>query len=265
MEFKKVNVTPLIATNLLAKNESNRKVNEKTVNQYYRDMMEGRWKEETAEVIKISQSGRVLDGQHRLLAIIKSNKAFTFHIAYGLDDSIFDVLDTGKVRSASDVLNVQNIQNSSNIAAIIKSYLVIKAGTSVDTKGVKTSNKVILDAYMEKPEHWQSVHSFSIKIYSAFSKIIPISTIGSFYNTFYDLSPIEAREFFNQLSTGEGIKNETISTLRKVLLKDRLATRKMPSSMRNAIIIKSWNACRKGLAMRALRFDADVEKYPKAI
>lgn len=265
MEFKRVNVTPLVATNILAKNEKNRRVNESLLLQYTRDMIEGNWKEDTAEVIKISKDGRVLDGQHRLMAIIKSNRAYSFHIAYDVDDSVFDVLDTGKARSAADVLGIKGIQNSSQIASIIKTYIVIKNGKKTDFTSAKTSNKTILDCYLEQPEHWQSIQSFSNKVYSAFSKILPLSIVGGFYGNFYDLAPIDAREFFNQLSSGENIKNETISTLRKALLKDRLSTRKMPSSMRNAIIIKSWNSYRKGVALRSLRFDSDVEKYPRAI
>ena len=42
-------------------------------------------------MIKISKSGTILDGQHRLMAIIKANKGIWLHLATELDESIFDV------------------------------------------------------------------------------------------------------------------------------------------------------------------------------
>jgi hypothetical protein len=76
------------------------------VNRYAQDILAGRWKEDTGEVIKVSKSGIVLDGQHRLYAIVKANTPIFLHIAYGIDDSVSDVLDTGSVRSASDVFKL---------------------------------------------------------------------------------------------------------------------------------------------------------------
>ena len=106
LEFKKELITPSRAKELLEANINNRRVKNEVVNRYAQDILAGRWKEDTGEVIKISKSGIVLDGQHRLYAIVKSNTPIFLHIAYGVDDSVSDVLDTGSVRSATDVFRL---------------------------------------------------------------------------------------------------------------------------------------------------------------
>jgi ERCC4-type nuclease len=94
---------------------------------------------------------------------------------------------------------------------------------------------------------------------------LPVSLIGSFYSFFYDISPEHAREFFNQVGTGENITNNSVSLLRKVLLTDKISKRKLQTKHRNALIIKSWNAFRKNDQFKSLRFDVDNDAYPKPI
>jgi hypothetical protein len=63
-------------------------------------MINNKWKQDTGECIKISKTGRILDGQHRLKAVILSNCSIYFYVATNIDDSVFDVLDTGKARNS---------------------------------------------------------------------------------------------------------------------------------------------------------------------
>lgn len=266
-EFKKIEINPIVAQRILKDNIGNRNPSEKAVNMYAKDMEEGRWKINTGDTIKISKTNRLLDGQHRLLAIIKSNKTFEFTVAYNVPDDVFDVIDTNKNRSKNDVFAIAKIPNSSACSSIINSYLSLKKGNST-TEGKSSTgitNTIILDKYKENAEHWQDVSKFSIKIYNSFAKILPLATIGSFYALFYDINPQDAREFFNQVGTGENVTNNSISLLRKALLNDKVASRKITTRHKNALIIKSWNAFRKNDHFKSLRFDSDSDLFPKPI
>ena len=86
-------ITPQMAKALLESNTNNRRPKSPIIMRYASDMQKGLWKQNTAEFIKISKSGQILDGQHRLMAVIKSNTPIIFQVARGLDDNIFDVLD----------------------------------------------------------------------------------------------------------------------------------------------------------------------------
>ena len=266
-QFKKIEINPIVAQRLLKDNVGNRKPSERAVLMYAKDMEEGRWKTNTGDTIKISKTNRLLDGQHRLLAIIKSNKTYEFTIAYNVPDDVFDVIDTNKNRSKNDVFTIAKIPNSSACSSIINSYLSLKKGNSTSEGKLSTgiTNTIILDKYNENEQYWQDVAKFSVKIYNSFAKILPVATIGSFYALFSDINPQDAREFFNQVGTGENITNNSISLLRKALLNDRVSSRKITTRHKNALIIKSWNAFRKNDQFKSLRFDIENDIFPRPI
>lgn len=54
------------------------------------------------ESIIISSNGRLLDGQHRLRAVVESNASVPMRIETGWDESVFSVLDRGAPRTVSD-------------------------------------------------------------------------------------------------------------------------------------------------------------------
>lgn len=269
LDFKKVLITPVLAKELLLKNNSNRRVTKDTVALYANDMRCGRWKEDTAEFIKIADDGDILDGQHRLLAIIESDTCINFQVAFNVSKSVFDVLDTGKVRSSADVFSIEKIENFTIISAIIKSYLVISKNNKTDlnksSKSQKLTNTIILQEYKNRPEFWQQVASFSQKGYKNFAQILPQSFIGTLYSYFYDISPEDSRSFINQLCSGDAISNSSISVLRQALLKDKISQRKMQAQDKLAIIIKTWNAVRLGKNYRIMKFDRNVENMPRPV
>ena len=58
----------------------------------------------TAEPIMVTQCGELINGQHRLQAVVLSGKTVNFTLATVPDSSTFRVLDQGRVRNNSDVL-----------------------------------------------------------------------------------------------------------------------------------------------------------------
>jgi len=269
MDFKNVLVTPKLAKELLLKNNDNRKISLQTVSTYANDMRDGRWKEKTAEFVKIADNNDILDGQHRLLAIIESDTCINLQIAYGVSKSVFDVLDTGKIRSSGDVFSIEKIENAQIISTIIRSYLILSKNTKGNindsSKKHKLTNTIILEEFKKRPEFWQQVVVFGQKGYKNFSTVLPASFIGTLYAYFYDISPEDSRNFINQLCSGEGITNSSITVLRQSLLKDKISQRKMQFQDKFAIIIKTWNAVRLGKNYRIMKFDKNVENSPKAI
>ena len=100
-------ITPKLAEEYLTRNTNNyRKINHAYVKNYAEDMKEGKW-EETAEPISFSPSGVLLNGQHRLAAIIKSGVSVNMVVARDVDAHIFDI--QGK-RTASQYFRNLGIQ-----------------------------------------------------------------------------------------------------------------------------------------------------------
>jgi hypothetical protein len=271
MEFKKQLITPSLAKQLLEANINNRRVKQPVVLRYAQDMIAGRWKENTGETIKISKTGRLLDGQQRLMAIIKSNVPINFHVIYNLEEDVFDVLDTGSVRNATDVFHIEGIKNDNVIPSIITTYYVLSKGIIKQINGKSVSkqyrptNHLLKEMYYQRENFWQSVGNQTASWYQSFAKILPPSTIGGFYSFFYDINHEDAFQFMHQLCTGQDIKNKTIALLRTKLMQDKMDSKKISASLKQAYIIKTWNLFRKNEEAKMIKFNTAIEEYPVAI
>lgn len=101
-----VEVTPEIARRLIeTSNRDNRKIKPNVVKKYAKIMKNGDWKF-SPETISISKSGRLLNGQHRMMAVLESGVTCRFLFATGFDDEVFSVLDRGAVRTRADALKM---------------------------------------------------------------------------------------------------------------------------------------------------------------
>jgi hypothetical protein len=86
-------ITPERAAEMLANTYGNRPLRAKDVELYASAMRCGNWQLNGA-TIKVSDKGRLLDGQFRLRACIKAGVLFQTFVAYGVDESMVPYLDT---------------------------------------------------------------------------------------------------------------------------------------------------------------------------
>jgi hypothetical protein len=96
-------IGPDEARALLAANYKNRTIRPDVVQRYAKQMQEGEWLL-AHQGIAFSKSGRGLDLQHRLLAVIKSGCTIQVMVSEGLDDKVFEIVDKHSKRSTADSL-----------------------------------------------------------------------------------------------------------------------------------------------------------------
>jgi hypothetical protein len=248
MTINKMLITPEYAKSLLRMNTSNRKVNKNFVERYAKDISDGRWCEDTGETIKIANDGTILDGQHRLIAVVQSGVPVYFHVVTGLDKKIMSFIDTGKARNASDVFSLNRIPNHNSIPSMITMYESMNMGAKYAHANTKKylTNDVLLTKYRERPEYWQEVARNVGVWYTSFAKILPPSILGGMYVYLSDIDEESSFEFFSQLSSGMNVNNDTIHLLRNKLMKDKISIKKIPILIKVALIIKTWNYYRIG-------------------
>lgn len=265
--FSTEKITPTMAAAILENNKSNRPIRHAVVDRYVLELLEGRWKPGTGETIKISESGKLLDGQHRLTAIVKSGVSATFHIARGVDDSMFSVIDTGSVRNASDVFFINGIGKSNAMPSIIQTAMNIKSGVTARQGRWRDglTNAQLLASYQNNPDYWNFVCQRALHWYDSFAKILPPSLIGGLFSTFHDINPDDSQKFMEQLCTGQDITNKVIALLRTRLMQDKMSTKRMIFSIRLALILKAWNVFRNNEKITQLKYDAEREKFPVPI
>jgi len=97
-------ITPAIAMDWLDNaNTSNRSVSEAHVQRLARDMASGEWKL-THEGIAFDPSGILIDGQHRLWAVVLSETPVEMHVWRNVTRDALMAIDCGKARTLRDML-----------------------------------------------------------------------------------------------------------------------------------------------------------------
>jgi len=106
MNSEVVMVSPDLAKTFLEKNILNRNVRKGHVASIANSMRRGEWELSPQGIIIHSKTGRLLDGQHRLLAIVESNQTVPMFVIYVDNMDVFKVLDQGAKRSTGDIFNL---------------------------------------------------------------------------------------------------------------------------------------------------------------
>lgn len=123
-----IDIDPAMASRWLENNFKNRKCDDEVVNAYARDMLNGTWVA-THQGVAFNDRDELIDGQHRLRAIVLSGKTIRMMVTFGLPSKIegsemttMDAVDRGRPRSVADQLKIQHgLKNGSIISSICMS------------------------------------------------------------------------------------------------------------------------------------------------
>lgn len=118
--YCRLHVDPSDAKSLLERNTNNRKLRASVVNYYANEMINGNWID-NGDPIRIARSGTLLNGQHRLSALVKAGVSLPFHFLSNLSEESFERMDNGLGRSVSD-----NLCMSPSYSAVFKVIYILK-------------------------------------------------------------------------------------------------------------------------------------------
>lgn len=137
MKAEVMTITPEKAKELLKGNLTNRQISKSVVNLYANDMKSGNWKL-GGQGISISKTGRLLDGQHRLSAIIVANVPVAMLVCTDVDDTNVN-FDTGKKRTITDQYKIKakndkvdDITSQKGVAFVRSCYAFLKSRNNDD-------------------------------------------------------------------------------------------------------------------------------------
>lgn len=257
-------ITPEYAAELLAKNFLNRPVNKITVDDYAAQMSKDLWKL-NGEPILISSTGNLIDGQHRLHACIQSGKPFQTVIITGVDASTFDTIDTGRIRTGSDSLNILGISNAAAISSIISSYFKLKKNDACYTdsnntlRTIKMSKQEVRAFYQAHSELIDTVYRLSRRCYDHV-RLLSSAVIGA-YAMYLILDKQHSEEkvssFFNELFGLEPCTNKTLDVLRTSLNRHVLKQKILTPLQKATYIKRAWNSYVTGKELSNLPYNKD--------
>ena len=192
-------ITPSAAKAYLEFNTNNRNVNTRHVDYLAEAMRNQEWELNGVPII-FSDEGRLIDGQHRLQAIIKSGVSVNALVTRGVKNKSFDTIDMGMKRSIGQVLSMSGVKNAKSVASSIKLIKIwkttgkfVKAGATISARETERELELM-------PEITESVSRLQND--KVIKRLIPLTYSAVFHLLLSKYNKDVCDNFFETLSTG---------------------------------------------------------------
>lgn len=248
-------ISPADATNWLRANCKNRPVRKSHVEFLARQIKNGQW-QVNGQAIIIADNEQVLDGQHRLLAIIEAGVPIKSMVVYGVPEAAFATIDTGAVRTASDALCLHFQEYPHYVvkaAAGAVYWLKMMERGALHRGGGKLSNSDVIHYAKEHLSIFE--RATTLLHYPKENRPLSIALGTALFEFLARKKEEAAEEFFEKVYTGENLERTDVEyVLRAAFQADaqRVAS-KLPNSIKARMTIKAWNWRRRGMDVANLR------------
>lgn len=276
-----VEITPELAREWLRKVKRNRNVTKSVVKKYAKDMSNGDWIL-TGESLKFSIDGFLIDGQHRLEAVIEADTTILCCVTWGIrDERAFVRMDTGRKRTPDQLVEIAfreeidgGLRNSKVITSVARRVLLWEIIANKHEYSLSNSlfsdisGQAIID-YLRIGHNLTEIQwllgdlkpSMPYKRSGAGSSLVAAMVILHKHN-----HPV-TMDFMNRLIYGADLKkNSPVILLRdKLMLSTERNRSRMWATEVMALTIKAWNKFAKGETVKSLswRWDGNApEKFP---
>lgn len=246
-------ITPDMAAELLERNTNNRPVSQGNVENLAREMSAGCWRL-NGEPIIFDAHGNVRDGQHRLLACVRSKVPLVTAVTYGISDDAFATLGRGKTRTISDNLSLQGEINTHHLAAAIALIRNFEKGTLHEANS--STRRLLAGEYQNVLARHPQIRDIVGQGHRRSSRLRNSAiTVGHYIAHLVD--PAMAAEFMRRLISGENLSaGDPILALRnRLILTPATGSDIKQSVIRIAFMAKALNAYYTGGKIHLLRWN----------
>lgn len=273
LRAERIEVTPEVAQEWLQTIAANRRLSKVNLENLTKAMEEDRWHDD-GSTIKFDKNGRLIDGQHRLRALIDTGKSMTFLVVFGVKPEAMTTLDTGKSRSRGDVLAIHDptLADVNSIAAAATIMLRWE-------QGVRGNN--LRNSYLSNDEVVQFYDRNKDTIITAsrngrrLANHTKAASAQAFALAYWLLTGVDSEDgefFWDRVVDGAGLEpGNPIYALRELLQREarQAKTReRLRADIAVALMIKAWNAYRSGDTIKLLHFKvggAHPDNFPEPI
>lgn len=254
-----VKVTPELAASWLLLNQGNRTPSRAKIQRFAAAIKAGKWFL-NGETVKFSVSGRLLDGQSRLEAIVKAGVPAVLEIRAGLPDDAQKSMDIGETRKGTHTLEMMGEKYPIILSPALR-WIFRWENDSLSSRGKsKTDNVSVLEnmeiePMLKRHEGLRASVGWCVSAGHKVADMMPASEAAFFHYLLGQASTAKRDTFFAALATGLGLTEKSPAYhLRERLLSDRASTKRMGVRERMALTIKAWNAHYNGEHMALLQF-----------
>ena len=255
-----ITITPEIAAAYLDVNAGNRPLTSSHVDNLSSAMSRGEWIF-NGDSVRIANSGRLIDGQHRLNAIIKCGIPQKMMVVSGLDDKAFLTIDCGRLRQPADTLAIKGFKHTSALSSAARFLMNINSGHTIHGKGSaqKYTSTQILETVINNPNLAVSAAYGSSK---RSRKYIGPALLAFCHYWFIKHDYIAGTEFFNEIESGEySYKFSPIAALKEKLIDNAVSTKKLNRDEKAAYVFAAFNKYLNGEQVKRLNLKHDSKDW----
>ena len=240
----RIKVNPDMVTEWLEGMQRNRDVTQAWVHSIARKMRTGRWVD-TGETIKFDWNGAMIDGQHRSWGYLESGlPEMEFLVMHGLDPDAQDFMDTNRVRTPANTLQMAGIPNARLLSATIMLIAEYEAGFMPGSNAwrVRPDNAETKEIAGKRPQIVASVKYISDT--TEFRALGKPSVLAFTHYITTQLNATVAGEFWRKLAEADYAgPGDPVQRLREKLIHSRGLIHRQPSNTAvAAFVVKAWNA-----------------------
>lgn len=243
--------TPEVAVKLLEDNTQNRPLRQHSIDRIARQIKAGKWKF-NGDTIKISSSDDVLDGQHRLWAIILADVAVETVIVYDIEKDAFSTIDTLRVlRNGADILALAGLDRHRRSTSMALTWLIRWQRGVLETH--KSRKNLVENSDIEECFQNHADMALAVDHCSRTKGLISPGISGFLYYIFSNQDQELADRFLKTLLDPVDVAlNDPFFRFRAWLLKSLEVKRRREASEMIALAFKAWNYARDGKTISVL-------------
>jgi hypothetical protein len=262
-EYEIILVTPSLANEWLSFNLHNRKINPNAVARLVSDMKNGRW-QDNGESIKFDRENRLIDGQHRLLAIIASGVELRLLVVRNLEPASQQTIDIGVSRTSGQIAGMLGVTNAHELAAL--AHLLLRYERSRDsvwnTSASATKTEIVKFVTSHTSELTQANSFGNQARRAARIKSAPYALLAFHVLRQYDEGTW--MKWHDRIVDGVGLSqtDPRLALRNQSMRRDSARQGSWAQQEMTGVVIKAWNAYVTNRAVKVLIFRKDELPMP---
>lgn len=254
-------ITPEKARKYLDGNYGNRLIRNTWVENLAGMILRGEWVA-THQGLAFAKDGRLLDGQHRLHAIVRAGKAVDILVTHDLDEAVFRHIDGGRTRTPADrVKLVEDEKENVVCVGMVRSYLtaaVVKSSNTITMDLIDNNFLTMADAFAAVAAEFRNRKGAQ--------RTLMQGTVGAGIAVYLHHHEKPGRRFLEAFVSGKDLGEKSpVLVLREALLSGRIAASSHESYWKTIMATKAHQEGRDMVNLPAASEDWNGNKYVSLI
>ena len=263
-------ITPDDAKRMLHINHKNRRLSPAQVTRLAGVIIRGEWMEDSTDGIGLDADGGVINGQHRLQAVIEADTAIRALVVRNVRPEVIKVIDQGVGRNLAQILAMDGQYSYPAILAASVNWLykIIHGLERTVPTALKATTPQLLDLLLAHRNIEVSLDP-AIEVWK--SMRLDRGMLTAYHYTCASVDSPLADDFYDQLATGAELTPASpVHVLRERIAANNAApeAKKVSTVEVTAWLVKAWEATRQGTAitsrqLRWIRSGSRAERFPQ--